>query len=31
MQDNTVNRAPSKSPNRYDSRVKTRNEVLSAT
>ncbi|CAD8096891.1 unnamed protein product [Paramecium primaurelia] len=24
------NRAPSKSPNRYDSRVKTRNEVLSA-
>ncbi|CAD8188602.1 unnamed protein product [Paramecium octaurelia] len=30
-QNNSNNRAPSKSPNRYDSRTKTRNEVLSAT
>ncbi|CAD8107740.1 unnamed protein product [Paramecium sonneborni] len=28
LQNNQNNRAPSKSPNRYDSRVKTRNEML---
>ncbi|CAD8092940.1 unnamed protein product [Paramecium primaurelia] len=31
LQNNSNNRAPSKSPNRYDSRVKTRNDVLQAT
>ncbi|CAD8198138.1 unnamed protein product [Paramecium octaurelia] len=31
LQNNSNNRAPSKSPNRQDSRIKTRNEVLSAT